>query len=93
MLDDQLAGQLREPRPGVLPRHRQGSLSKLVGLEPAGFHAGEDIVDRRRERARISAFEASIAAKIGALKESIEARDFRLDGHGRRLSKLEESLP
>jgi hypothetical protein len=34
-----------------------------------------------------------VAAGLGALKESIEARDFRLDEHGRRLTKLEESLP
>jgi hypothetical protein len=43
--------------------------------------------------ARISALEAGIALKIGTLKESIEARDFRLDEHGRRLTKIEESLP
>lgn len=43
--------------------------------------------------ARISAIETGIASKFGALKESIEARDFRLDDHGRRLSKVEESLP
>jgi hypothetical protein len=43
--------------------------------------------------ARVSGVEAGIGAKIGALKESIEARDFRLDDHGRRLTKLEESLP
>ncbi len=43
--------------------------------------------------ARISSVEAGIAAKIGALKESIEARDFRLDDHGRRLSGPEESMP
>ena len=42
---------------------------------------------------RMTALESSMAAKFGALKESIEARDFRLDEHGRRLSKLEESLP
>ena len=39
------------------------------------------------------ATDAGVSARIGALKESIEARDFRLDEHGRRLSKLEESLP
>jgi hypothetical protein len=43
--------------------------------------------------ARLSSVEAGIAAKIGALRESVEARDFRLDEHGRRLSKLEESPP
>jgi hypothetical protein len=34
-----------------------------------------------------------VASQIGALKESIEARDFRLDEHGRRLSHLEDTLP
>lgn len=43
--------------------------------------------------ARVSALDAGIGAKLGALRESIEARDFRLDDHGRRLSKIEESLP
>jgi hypothetical protein len=43
--------------------------------------------------ARVSALDTGIAAKLGALKESIEARDFRRDDHGRRLTKLEESLP
>jgi hypothetical protein len=43
--------------------------------------------------ARVSALDNGIAAKLGALKESIEARDFRLDDHGRRLTRLEESLP
>jgi hypothetical protein len=32
-----------------------------------------------------------MTAGFGALKESIEARDFRLDEHGRRLSELERS--
>ena len=43
--------------------------------------------------ASLSSLEARITAKIDALKESVEARDFRLDEHGRRLTKLEESLP
>lgn len=43
--------------------------------------------------ARIAAVDAKVAAGFGALKESIEARDFRLDEHGRRLTRLEESLP
>jgi hypothetical protein len=54
-----------------------------------------DVVERElvAVNARMSAVEAGITAKIGALKESIEARDFRLDDHGRRLNKIEESLP
>ncbi|MDF3067654.1 MAG: hypothetical protein K0R38_3255 [Polyangiaceae bacterium] len=37
--------------------------------------------------------EARVTAAIGALKDSIEARDFRLDDHGRRLTGLENKLP
>jgi septation ring formation regulator EzrA len=43
--------------------------------------------------ARVSTNEAKVTLAIGALKESIEARDFRLDDHGRRLTALEEKLP
>jgi hypothetical protein len=37
--------------------------------------------------------ESRMASGFGALKESTEARDFRLDEHGRRLSELERSRP
>ena len=43
--------------------------------------------------ARVTAGEAKVVVAIGALRESIEARDFRLDDHGRRLTALEENLP
>jgi hypothetical protein len=43
--------------------------------------------------ARLSAVDTRVTVGFGALKESIETRAFRLDEHGRRLSKLEESLP
>jgi hypothetical protein len=43
--------------------------------------------------ARLGAVDARVTGGFGALKESIEARDFRLDEHGRRLTKIEESLP
>ena len=42
--------------------------------------------------ARIGALEARVTAQVGALKESIEARDFRLDEHGRRLTHLKDTL-
>ena len=38
---------------------------------------------------RIADLEAKMAAGFGALKSSIEARDFRLDEHARRLADLE----
>ncbi len=54
-----------------------------------------DVVERQivAVDARVSAGEAGIGARLSALKESIEARDFRLDDHARRLTKVEESLP
>ena len=42
-------------------------------------------------RAEFSAVRKEMTTGFGALKSSIEARDFRLDDHGRRLSELERS--
>ena len=39
---------------------------------------------------RLVALEGRMVAGFGALKATIEARDFRLDEHGRRLQALEE---
>jgi hypothetical protein len=44
-------------------------------------------------RADVSALRADMSIGFGALKGSIEARDFRLDEHGRRLTELESSRP
>jgi len=68
-----------------------GSMNRRFGEMGERF----DVVERKLVAldARIAAFEAGIGVRLGALKESIEARDFRLDDHGRRLTKLEESLP
>jgi hypothetical protein len=45
-----------------------------------------DAVEREMVRLR-----SDVKGSIFALKESIEARDFRLDEHGRRLTDLERS--
>lgn len=42
---------------------------------------------------RVSALDARMTAGFGALKGMIEARDFRLDDHGRRITELESNLP
>jgi hypothetical protein len=42
---------------------------------------------------RMTALDGRVMSAIGALKESIEARDFRLDEQGRRLNRLEQSQP
>jgi len=47
---------------------------------------GQQIAQTREE---VGALKAYVSAGFGALKESIEARDFRLDDHGRRLTALE----
>jgi hypothetical protein len=51
------------------------------------------IVSNDRVGAQMAALDARVMTAIGALRESIENRDFRLDEHGRRLSKLEASQP
>ena len=65
-----------------------GSLNRRMGER-------FDVVERQliAVDARVGALEAKVTAAVGALKESIEARDFRLDDHGRRLTSLEEFLP
>ena len=66
---------------------------RLLGSMNRRISERFDVVERQIVAldARIAATEAGIVAKVGALKESIEARDFRLDDHGRRLTTLEES--
>jgi hypothetical protein len=44
-------------------------------------------------KADLASFKVDVNRGFGALKESIEARDFRLDDHGRRLTELESSRP
>jgi chromosome segregation ATPase len=64
-----------------------------------GFDERFDAFERKfiasndRVGAQMASLDARVMTAIGALKESIENRDFRLDEHGRRLSKLEASQP
>jgi hypothetical protein len=44
-------------------------------------------------RSQLTALDTRVTAGFGALKQSIEARDFRLDEHGRRLTEIEARLP
>ena len=68
---------------------------RLLGSMNRRFGERFDVVERQLVAvdARVAAVEARLTAGLGALKESIEARDFRLDEHGRRLTALEEKLP
>jgi hypothetical protein len=72
-----------------------GAVNRRVGELDRRVGERFDVVERElvAVNARVSAVEAGIAVKIGAFKEAIEARDFRLDEHGRRINKIEESLP
>lgn len=67
---------------------------RLLGTMSKRFDALErQVVEIRQDLAtldgRVSALDARMTAGFGALKASIEARDFRLDEHGRRLTELE----
>ena len=44
---------------------------------------------RAEVKAELAQLRAEMQMGFGSLKASIEARDFRLDEHGRRLSELE----
>ncbi len=60
---------------------------RLLGTMNKRFDALErQVVEIRQDMA---ALDARMVAGFGALKASIEARDFRLDEHGRRLTELE----
>jgi hypothetical protein len=75
---------------------------RLLGTMNKRFDALErEAVDARARDAMLKAeltqlletevgsLRAEMRLGFGALRESIEARDFRLDDHGRRLSELE----
>ena len=67
---------------------------KALGSIRTTFGDRLDRMDERLEQ--MERFNVDQHAKtrsaIGALKESIEARDFRLDEHGRRLTAVENDL-
>jgi hypothetical protein len=70
-----------------------GAMNKRIGVMDKRFDAIErELVAFKADIAgQITALKADVSGRIGVLKDSIEARDFRLDEHGRRLSRLEES--
>ncbi len=72
-----------------------GSMNRRVGERFDVLERQVVAVDTRVAalEARVATGEARVTAAIGALKDSIEARDFRLDDHGRRLTVLEDNLP
>jgi len=57
--------------------------SRFDSLEREMIRLREDVEQRMADLG------ARMAAGFGALKGAIEARDFRLDEHGRRLGELE----
>lgn len=68
---------------------------RLLGTMNKRFDAlDRQLVELREDTAqRIASLDARMTAGFGALKASIEARDFRLDEHGRRLTDLGSSRP
>jgi hypothetical protein len=60
---------------------------RLLGTMNRRFDALERQVVQVRDE--VAGLKAQVTASVGALKESIDARDFRIDEHGRRLSELE----
>jgi hypothetical protein len=80
----------------------QQDMWRLLGSMNRRFGERFDVLERQlvavdtrvaTVEARVTAGEAKVIVAMGALRESIEARDFRLDDHGRRLTALEEKLP
>lgn len=60
---------------------------RLLGVVNKRFEAFDrQMIEMKDE---IGELRAEMRAGFGALKASIEARDFRLDEHGRRISELE----
>lgn len=75
------------------------SLLARMSRRMDGFDERVDALERTiigsndRLGEQMASLDARVTTAIGALKESIENRDSRLDEHGRRLSKLEASQP
>ncbi|HEX2873243.1 MAG TPA: hypothetical protein VHP33_18420 [Polyangiaceae bacterium] len=68
-----------------------GTMNKRFdGLERQIVQVRADLTQQIVEtRTDLEALKAEMRLGFGALKEAIEARDFRLDDHGRRLTELE----
>ena len=64
---------------------------RLLGIMNKRFDGLERQVVQLRED--LGALDARMTAGFGALKAMIEARDFRLDDHGRRITELESARP
>jgi hypothetical protein len=66
---------------------------RLLGVMNRRFDASERQMTLLREelQGEVASLRTQMSSGFGALKQSIEARDFRLDEHGRRISALESS--
>ena len=64
---------------------------RLLGIMNKRFDGLERQVVQLRED--LGALDARMTAGFGALKAMIEARDFRIDDHGRRITELESARP
>ena len=98
-----MAKSMTEPDPtlkdvwrllGVMNKRFDGLERQIVDLreDTARQFAevrGEMSALRTEFKAQIADVRAEMRTGFGALKASIEARDFRLDEHGRRITELE----
>jgi hypothetical protein len=68
-----------------------GTMNKRFdGLERQIVQVRADLTQQIVEtRTDLAALKAEMRLGFSAIKEAIEARDFRLDDHGRRLTELE----
>jgi len=75
---------------GVMNKRFDALERQIVDLRE---HTAKQFAEVRMEfgsvRGEMGSLRAEMRAGFGALKESIEARDFRLDEHGRRITDLE----
>jgi hypothetical protein len=68
---------------------------RLLGSMNKRWGERFDVIERQfvQIREELANMDARMTTGFGALKQSIEARDFRLDDHGRRITDLESSRP
>jgi hypothetical protein len=92
-LEDKLERKLEDKLERKLEDKLQ-PIWKALGSIRTTFGDRLDRMDQRLESMERFTIEEHVKTRsaIGALKEAIEARDFRLDDHGRRLAALENDV-
>jgi chromosome segregation ATPase len=96
-LEEKLEQKLEEKLEQKLEEKLEQKLQplwKALGSVRTTFGERLDRMDLRLERMESFTIDQHVQTRssIGALKESIDARDFRLDEHGRRLTSIENDV-